>query len=62
MLTRLHFYYVTTFCTMRLPTFCFLLTSRPKDNVQKIYGKDSHKQKYTENTWFHEGQADIMLN
>ena len=35
MLTRLYFYYVATCCIMRLPLFCFLLTSRPEDNVQK---------------------------
>ena len=29
---------------------------------KKSMGKDTHKQKYTENTWFHEEQADIMLN
>ena len=62
MLTGLYFYYVTTCCTMRLPIFCFLLTSRPEDNVQKSMGKDSYKQKYTEHTWLREGQADIMLN
>ena len=62
MLTGLYFYYVATCCTMRLPLFCFLPTSRPEDNAQKIYGKDSHKEKYTEHTWFHEGQADVMLN
>ena len=62
MLTGLFFYYVVTCCTMRLPLFCFLLSSRPEDNVQKIYRKDSHKQKSTEHTWFREGQADVMLN
>ena len=29
---------------------------------KKSMGKDAHKQKYTEHTWFHEGQADVMLN
>ena len=62
MLIGLYFYYVATCCTMRLPPFCFLLSSRPEDNVQKSMGKDAHKQKYTEHTWFHEGQADVMLN
>ena len=62
MLTGLYFCYVATCCTMRLPLFCFL-SSRPEDNVQKkSMGRDSHKQKYTENTWFCEGQADVMLN
>ena len=62
MLTRLYFYYVTTCCTMRLPIFCFLLTSRPEILYKKSMGKDTHKQKYTEHTWFREGQADVMLN
>ena len=35
MLTGLYFYYVATCYTMKLPIFCFLLTSRPEDNVQK---------------------------
>ena len=35
MLTGLYFYYVATFCIMRLPLFYFLLSSRPEDNVQK---------------------------
>ena len=29
---------------------------------KKSMGKDAHKQKYTEHTWFREGQADVMLN
>ena len=61
MLIGLYFYSVATCCTMRLPLFCFLLTSRPEDNVQKSMGKDSHKQKHTEHTRFREGQADEML-
>ena len=63
MLARLYFYYVTTCCTMRLPTFCFLLTSRPEDNVQKnLWEKILINKKYTEHTWFREGQTDTMLN
>ena len=71
MLTGLYFSYVATCYIMRLPLFCFLLSSRPEDNVQKIYGKDSHKEKYTGLyttwykgflSWFPEGQADVMLN
>ena len=63
MLTGLYFYYVTTCCTMRMPIFCFLLTSRPEDNVQKnLWEKTLVSKKYTEHTWFCEGQADVMLN
>ena len=62
MLTRLYFNYVATCSIMRLPLFCFLLSSKPEENVQKIYGKNPHKQKYTEHTWFREGQADVTLN
>ena len=63
MLIGLYFYSVATCCTMRLPLFCFLLTSRPEDDVQKIYGKITLiNKKYTENTSFREGQANGMLN
>ena len=63
MLTGLYFYYFATCCIMRLPLFCFLLSSRPKDNVQKnLWKKTLINKKYTKNTWFREGQADVMLN
>ena len=63
MLTRLYFYYVTTCCTMRLPIFCFLLTLRPEDTVQKnLWEKTLVNKKYIEHTWFREGQAHVMLN
>ena len=62
MLTGLYFYYVATCCTTRLPIFCFLRTSGQKIMYKKSMGKDSHEQKYTEHTWFREGQADVMLN
>ena len=63
MLTGLYFYYVAVSCTMRLPIFCFVLTSRPEDNVPKnLWKKTLIDKKYTENIWFHEGQANEMLN
>ena len=62
MLTGLYFYSVATCCITRTATFLVSAKLRPEDNVQKnLWEKTLTNKKYTEHTWFREGQADVML-